>query len=391
MNKYDYIIVGGGMSADAAIKGIREVDNSGSILMVSAEDVLPYDRPSLSKSLWKGKSLESIWRHTDKQNAEIILGKKIISINVKEKTINDSQANQYCYGKLLLATGGEIRKLPFASGDILYYRSIEDYMKLKSLAETKNTFAVIGTGFIGSEISAALAINGKEVTILDIGPGIGWNIFPPKLTEHLNNYFRERKIRVYPNIRVTDIHRMDQYLRVKTELGIDIDVDAIIAGVGIKPNTLLAEEANLEVDNGICVDEYLQTSETGVFAAGDVANFYNPLLDKKIRLEHADNANSMGRQAGRNMAGADEKYEYLPYFYSDLFDIGYEAVGIVDSRWEIVEDWQEEYQKGVLYYLNNNRVRGVILWNVWNKLDEARKIIGMPGPILKADLLGKIR
>jgi NADPH-dependent 2,4-dienoyl-CoA reductase/sulfur reductase-like enzyme len=391
MKKYNYIVVGGGMSADAAVKGIREVDLTGKILMVSSENNTPYDRPPLSKSLWKGKSIESIWRNTEEQDVEIILGKRITSINPKEKTITDAKNSEYGYEKLLIATGAETRKLPYEPEGILYYRSIEDYKKLRSLAEKKNKFAVIGTGFIGSEISAALAMNNNDVTVIDIGAGIGWKIFPAEITEYLNNYFRERKVTVITNIEVTDIHQSSQSVQVKTSSGLEVDVDAVIAGVGVIPNTILAENANLEVGNGICVNEYLQTSNPDIFAAGDVANFYNPLLDQRIRIEHANNADSMGRQAGRNMAGAGEKFDYLPYFFSDLFDLGYEAVGLMDSRWEIVEDWQEKFKKGVLYYLEGNRVRGVILWNIWDKLDVAREIIGIPAPVYKADIIGKIK
>ena len=179
-------------------------------------------------------------------------------------------------------------------------------------------------------------------------------------------------------------------LKITTDSGIAVDVDAVVAGIGIVPDVKLAEDINLEIENGIKVNEYLQTTRSDIYAAGDVANFYNPLLGKRIRVEHSDNAKAMGKQAGRNMAGANERYDYLPFFYSDLFDLGYEAVGHMDSRFEIVEDWEEKYKKGVLYYLKEDRVSGVILWNVWDKLDEARKIIGLPAPVKGSDLIGKI-
>ena len=179
--------------------------------------------------------------------------------------------------------------------------------------------------------------------------------------------------------------------RITTDSGIAFDIDAVVAGIGIVPDVKLAEEINLEVDNGIKVNEFLQTTRSDIYAAGDVANFYNPLLGKRIRVEHSDNAKAMGKQAGRNMAGANERYDYLPFFYSDLFDLGYEAVGQIDSRYEIIEDWEEKYKKGVLYYLKEERVSGVILWNVWDKVDEARKIIGLPAPVKRSDLFGIIK
>ena len=390
MKKYKYVIIGGGMTGDSAIAGIREIDKLGSILLLSAEPNPPYNRPPLSKGLWKGKPLESIWRKSEFGNTEILLNKKIASIDPEQKSIKDNEGNQFGYEKLLLATGGVNRRLPVNEKEIIYYRTVEDFKKLKKLTESKRKFGVIGMGFIGSEISAALAMNGMEVTVFDIGAGIGWNIFPSGLTEHLTEYFRKKKVDVIPNVKVKDIVKIDEVFRITTDSGIIVDVDAVVAGIGIIPDVKLAEGINLEVENGITVNEFLQTTRSDIYAAGDVANFYNPLLGKRIRVEHSDNAKAMGKQAGRNMAGANERYDYLPFFYSDLFDLGYEAVGQMDSRYEIVEDWEEKYKKGVLYYLKEERVSGVILWNVWDKVDEARKIIGLPAPVKQSDLIGKI-
>jgi 3-phenylpropionate/trans-cinnamate dioxygenase ferredoxin reductase component len=351
---------------------------------------LPYDRPPLSKDLWKGKPFDSIWRKTNENQAEILINRIITSINPKEKTLTDSSGDIYGYDILLLATGGKNRRLSFEGEDVIYYRTVEDYKKLKSLCETKRRFAVIGTGFIGSEIAAALAINGKENTVFVIGPGIGWNIFPLGLTEYLNNYYLEKKVKVIPNVKVSDISKKGESITITTNTGISLEVQVVVAGIGIVPDVSLAEDINLNVENGVTVNEFLQTTNSDIYAAGDVANFYNPLLGKRLRVEHKDNANMMGKQAGRNMAGAGERYDYLPFFYSDLFDLGYEAVGSMDSRSKIVEDWSEKYKKGVLYYLNEDRVSGVLLWNVWGKLDEARKIIGLPAPVREKDLIGRI-
>ncbi len=391
MKRYDYVIIGGGMAGDSAIAGIRELDERGSILLISAEPNPPYNRPPLSKGLWKGKPLETIWRKSEFENIEILLDQKIVTVDPEQKSIVSIKGNQYYYEKLLLATGGVNRRLPVSEKDIIYYRTVEDFKKLKELTESKRKYGVIGMGFIGSEISAVLAMNGMEVTVFDIGIGIGWNIFPAGLTEYLNEYFRTKNVNVIPNVKVKDIEKINEIFKITTDSGIAIDVDAVVAGIGIVPDVKLAEEINLEVENGIKVNEFLQTNRPDIYAAGDVANFYNPLLGKRIRVEHSDNAKAMGKQAGRNMAGANERYDYLPFFYSDLFDLGYEAVGQMDSRYEIIEDWEEKYKKGVLYYLNEERVSGVILWNVWDKVDEARKIIGLPAPVKRSDLFGKIK
>jgi NADPH-dependent 2,4-dienoyl-CoA reductase/sulfur reductase-like enzyme len=165
-----------------------------------------------------------------------------------------------------------------------------------------------------------------------------------------------------------------------------IEVDGVVAGIGLEPNVELAAPAGLTISNGIVVDALLATSHPDIYAAGDVAAFDSPALGKRIRVEHEDNANSMGRCAGRNMAGEATPYHHLPSFYSDLFDLGYEAVGDLDARLETVADWQEPYRKGVIHYLERGRVRGVLLWNVWHQVDAARRLIAQPGPFSAADL-----
>jgi NADPH-dependent 2,4-dienoyl-CoA reductase/sulfur reductase-like enzyme len=144
------------------------------------------------------------------------------------------------------------------------------------------------------------------------------------------------------------------------------------------------------VENGIVVDDFLRTSAPDVYAAGDVANFANPALGHRLRVEHEDNANTMGSLAGRGMAGAPEPYQHLPFFYSDLFDLGYEAVGETDSRLATVADWREPHREGVIYYLRDGRVRGVLLWNTWGQVDAARRLIAEPGPFHAEELRGRL-
>jgi len=391
MKHYPYLLVGGGMAADAAAAGIREIDQSGEILIISAENDPPYKRPPLSKSLWKNEPLEKIWLNTAGKQVDVLTGQRVVQIRPDEKAVLTDSGEEFHYEKLLLATGGKPRSLPFAGEDILYYRTVEDYRRLREMSEKKDRFTVIGSGFIGSEIAAALATAGKQVTVVDIGPGIGWNVFPLEMTEFLNAYYQQKGVKVITNVRVTNVEKEGDGYQVALNSGEVIETDGVAAGVGILPDTELAESLHLKVDNGIHVNEFLQTSHADIYAAGDVANFYNPLLGKRIRVEHANNANMMGKAAGRNMAGAGGTYEYLPFFYSDLFDLGYEAVGLLDARCEVLEDWQSKYEKGVIYYLEDMRVRGVLLWNIWDKTGLAREVIGLPAPVNTELLSGKIR
>jgi NADPH-dependent 2,4-dienoyl-CoA reductase/sulfur reductase-like enzyme len=167
-------------------------------------------------------------------------------------------------------------------------------------------------------------------------------------------------------------------------------VEAAVAGLGVTPNVTLAEQSGLTVDNGIVVDAQLRSSDADIWAAGDVANFHSVALDRRMRVEHEDAAISMGRHAGRAMAGVAEDYVVQPFFYSDLFDLGYEAVGLLDTRLQVVEDWREPYREGVVYYLDGGRVRGVLLWNTWDQVDAARELIAEPGPFDAASLHARL-
>jgi len=382
MIHYKYLIVGGGMSAAAAVEGIRSQDKTGSIGLISAEAVGPYDRPPLSKGLWHGKTPDQIQRRLDDYKVRLHLERMVRTLNPAEKLVQDDH-ERYAYDKLLLATGGTPRRLPEAPDDIIYYRTFEDYQRLRSYTKCDLTFAVVGGGFIGAEITAALAQNDEHVTMIFPESGIGANRFPASLAAFLNDYYQARGVRVMAGQKVTALAKQGQQIHLHLDSGEALTVDVVVAGLGISPNVELAQQAGLELSDGIVVDDYLQTSQTDIFAAGDVASFYNPALNKRLRVEHADNANAMGYCAGQNMAGAANPYTYLPYFYSDLFDLGYEAVGETSSRLQTVADWEEPNRKGIVYYLRNEYVRGVLLWNVWDTVKAATRLITEHAPFRK--------
>jgi len=379
MTRFKYLIVGGGMTADSATKGIRSVDASGSIGMITAEPVPPYERPPLSKGLWKGKSFGSIWRDTEGRGVDVVTGRKVVSLDPGKSEVIDDQGAIYRYERLLLATGGTPKRHS-ASGSIpIYYRTVDDYRRLRELADEKQRFIVVGGGFIGSEIAAALAMNGKSVTMAFFESGLCGRILPTELTETLNRHFEKKGVRLFSGRGLAKIKTKGDEVEVGLEDGTVLTADAVIAGLGIAPNTELAAQAGLGVGNGILVDECLRTSSANIYAAGDVASFPCPMLNQRVRLEHEDNANAMGELAGRNMAGHSEAYHYLPYFYSDLFDIGYEAVGETDPSHRTVVEWVEPNLKGVVFYMVEDQVRGVLCWNLFGKLDAARELITSHG------------
>jgi 3-phenylpropionate/trans-cinnamate dioxygenase ferredoxin reductase subunit len=364
----NYLIIGGGMTADAAVKGIRRQDADGRIVLVGAEAYPPYKRPPLTKGLWTGADEATIWKNTEEKGAELVLDRRIVSLDPTSKRAADDEGDEYAFDKVLIATGGTPRRLPGAESDrVFYYRTLDDYRRLHEIAGEGKHITVIGGGFIGSELAASLTGVGAKVTMLFPENGIAARILPADLSSFVTDYYREKGVDVKTGESISSTD--------------EIDADAVVLGLGIVPNVELAENSGLDVDNGIVVDEYGR-ADGDVFAAGDVANFPSLVLGHPMRVEHEDHANTHGDVVGANMAGATERYDHLPFFYSDMFDLGYEAVGDTDPRLATVETWQEPNRKGTVAYVDDDRrPRGFLMWNVWGKVDAARELIRAGEPV----------
>lgn len=221
---------------------------------------------------------------------------------------------------------------------------------------------------------------------------IGSLRYPEQVANLITNAYRQKGVEVLAEEKVTDVVPTNGKFTILTESSKSIVVDEIVAGVGIRPNLDLVENIGLEVDDGIIVDKTLRTSDINIWAAGDVASFYSPHLEKRVRVEHAENAKQMGRIAGENMAGGSKPYDNLPLFYSDMFDMGYEAVGELNPDLNVIIDWKKKPEKGVVYYLDDEQgsVRGVILWNIWGKVEEAREVIASEEHYEPVDLVNRI-
>ncbi len=383
MPAYRYLVVGGGMTGDAACRGIRDHDQDGTIGLVGAEPHEPYARPPLSKALWKGKDEASIWRGTPQLGVDLHLGREIVELDLDARRATDDAGETYEYERLLLATGGSPRRIPGAPDGVLFYRTYDDYRRLRELAGDGVPVVVIGGGFIGSEVAAALAMNGCRVRLVFPDPGIGSRLFPADLARVVKEYYEEKGVEVLAGESVASIDTRDPGFAVATESGRTLETDAVVAGLGIVPRTDLAEAAGLAVDDGIVVDLYGRAGgREDVFAAGDVARFPAPALGGTRRVEHEDHANTHGRHVGANMAGADRPYEHLPFFYSDLFELGYEAVGDVDARRETIAEWAEPNRKGVVGYVDDDgKPVGFLLWDVWDRVEPARELIRVGKPL----------
>ncbi len=395
---FKYIVVGAGLAGCGAIEGIRTSDSRGSLLLLGDEKHLPYDRPPLTKQLWFGKKgVGDIFVHDMKWfqdfQVDVKLGMRAIRLNPANKTVTTENNDEYQYEKLLLATGGTPRVLDIEGGsieDIYYYRRLDDYMKLKAQIWQDAEVLVIGGGFIGSEISAALNVSKADVTMLVKEKHISERIFPKDLAIAIMRKYLDRGIKIITEERPASILKDVSGFRVRTNSGREIKADIVVVGIGIVPEVALAESAGLQIENGIVVDEYLQTSAPDVYAAGDNASFPYQALGIRTRVEHWDNAKIQGTTAGMNMAGGQSPYMHMPYFFSDLFDFGYEAVGKIDSRLDTFTDWQKENDRGVVYYLERGKVCGAMMCNVWNKVDEARELIRNGESLVENHLLHAI-
>ncbi|MFH1336950.1 MAG: FAD-dependent oxidoreductase [Candidatus Zixiibacteriota bacterium] len=396
---YTYVIVGGGLAGASAAQEIKERDKSGSILMIGGEKHLPYDRPPLSKKLWFGqKKVEELflhdWSFYDQNQIQLMLGTKVVSLDIKNKAVGDDQGRMYRYEKLLLATGGIPRTLPIPGGDlegICYYRFLDDYLRIKNEVKEGKSALVVGGGFIGSEIAAALSINKIDITMIFPEPYLVQRIFPDGLGQAIQRHYIQKGIKVLSEDKPISIIRKGSKFLTRTNCGKQIETDLLIVGIGIMPAVDLAVRAGLVTQNGISVNEYLQTSHPDIYAAGDNALFPYKALGQNMRIEHWDNALNQGKWAGRNMTGDRVPYDYMPYFFSDLFEFGYEAVGEIDPRLETFADWQKENDTGVIYYLKDEKIRGAMMCNVWGKVDMARGLIKRGEQVKPENLRGAIR
>jgi NADPH-dependent 2,4-dienoyl-CoA reductase/sulfur reductase-like enzyme len=385
------------LSGASAIEGIRERDRQGSILLVGAEKDLPYDRPPLSKQLWTGgKSVAEILLHDEafyKSNGvDVRLGTEVTQIDLEGHSVTDSERNTYRYRKLLLATGATPKRLSIPGGDlegISYFRTLPDYRQLRRDAVEGKSVLVIGGGFIGSELAASLRVNNLAVTMVFPSSWLVSRVFPESLGRYLTGQYRAKGVEVLAGDVPVSFGRDGGAYVARTRGGREIRADHVVVGIGVVPNTALAGAAGLTTGDGVPVNEFLQTSDGDVYAAGDVAFFPEANLGPR-RIEHWDNALNQGKHAGRNMAGAGEPFTYMPFFFSDLFEFGYEAVGEVNSRLETFADWQEENKTGVIYYLSDGGVRGAMMCNLFGKVDAARELIRRGSRLSAADLRGAI-
>ncbi len=392
---YDVLIVGGGMTADAAAKGIREQGSEASIGIVGEEPTAPFPRPALSKKLWTDRefSRDDAALETEKETgAHLHLGSPVVSVDADARTVTTEAGDVFGYDRLLVATGGHPRRIDGLepSDRVLYFRTLADYEVLRAHSRAKPEVVVVGGGYIGSEIAAALLGHGCPVTIVHPDAVLGGSMFPDPVARRFETLFDEAGARRAPGLKVTSGEEHDDGVVLHLSDGSSLRADLAVIGLGIEPaGDVVDGVVRRSDDGGIVVDERLATSAPDIYAAGDVAEYPDAILGR-TRVEHVDNATTMGATVGRILGGSDEVYDHTPMFYSDVLDHGFEAVGTLDSSLETVVDEVDGFGT-VVYYLDDDAVRGVLLWDCDGGVDDARALLARGGrPADPEELRGSI-
>ncbi|MGI0084469.1 MAG: NAD(P)/FAD-dependent oxidoreductase, partial [Nitrososphaerales archaeon] len=356
-----YLIIGGGLSSGFAVDGIRELDVDGKITLVTKEHHIPYNRVVLSKGYLRGEiardelffKKEEFYRNN---KVDLIQGREVTSLNTKNNMIELDDHQKFTYSRLLLATGGRARKLSIPGSELrgtYYLRTIEDSDALQEIASSSQRAVIIGGGFIGCEVAASLASKGLEVTILERAKHLLSAVIDDGTGEWIDSYFRNKGVRVITSCSVSRIiGENGRVVAIEIEDGKKVDTDFVLIGVGLVPNEELAESAGLKVEKHIVVNEFMETSVEGVYAAGDVTRFYCPLFYRYLHVEHYDVAVKQGQIAGTNMAGGRKAFDEVPFFFSEAFDLAINAYGDLAHRTKIVKRGARELQNGFLeFYL----------------------------------------
>lgn len=401
MDRFAYLIIGGGLAGGSAAEAIRQFDSTGRLALVSAEPHLPYDRVPLSKTYLMGRmKRERLFlkkpEFYEEQRIEMIRERRVEALDVNSRTVRLDDGREFAFERLLLATGGRPRRLSTLPGSelggIYHLRTIEDCEAIREAMASSRRALVIGGGFIGCEVAAAFAAQGLETTLLELGPYLLNMALDEETGRWIGDYFTQQGVRVMLDAAAARfLGEAGQVRMVETRDGQRIECDFVAVGVGIALNTELAQRAGLKIDNGVIVDEHLETEIPGLYAAGDIARFYSPVFGRHLRVEHYDVAVKHGERAGANMAGEPKAFDELPYFFSYQFKLNINVLGDM-SRWDrVVRRGPLSLDPGFLqFYLERNRLNAVLSVNRKPaELQAAQKLITAQGswehPSLLAD------
>jgi 3-phenylpropionate/trans-cinnamate dioxygenase ferredoxin reductase subunit len=396
-----YVIVGASLAGAKAAQTLREEGFAGRVVLIGDETLRPYERPPLTKGFLIGKDpLDKAYVHEESWYAgndiELRLGMAVTAIDRTARQVRLADGGRIGYSKLLLTTGASVRRLDVPGADrhhVHYVRTAADSERLRAALQSGDRrVVVVGAGWIGLEAAAAARGYGNEVRVVEPEPTPLHRVLGPELGEVFASLHRRHGVEFTLGEGVAKITDSS----VVTSAGIELPADLVVVGVGAVPNTRLAEEAGLEVDNGIVVDESLRTADHAIYAAGDVANAQNTLLGRRIRVEHWANALNGGPSAARSMLGRGEVYDRVPYFYTDQFELGMEASGDWSGGYDQVVyrgTDPAEYTSGktddlefIAFWLSDGRVVGGMNVNVWDVAEDVQALIRSGKPVDTARL-----
>ncbi len=379
-----HVIVGASLAGAKAAETLREEGFDGRIVLVGAEEERPYERPPLSKDYLRGEvGPEKVYVHDAgfyaEHDIELRLGRIALSLDTSSRELALDDGEQLRYHRLLLATGARPRRLTIPGGDldgVLYLRSVQDSDALRERLDRGGAMVVIGAGWIGAEVAASARQRGLDVTVVEPASVPLERVLGAEAGAVYRDVHTDEGVRMLLGTGVEAFEGYGAVERVRTSNGSELDCDLVVVGVGVEPRSGLAERAGIAVENGVLVDEHLQTSVPGIFAAGDVANSHHPFYDEPIRVEHWANALNQGPAAARNMLGQATPYERLPYFFSDQYDVGMEYTGFARSWDRVVFRGDPASREFVAFWLVGDRVVAGMNVNVWDVTEPIKRLIG---------------
>ncbi|MFJ8024752.1 NAD(P)/FAD-dependent oxidoreductase [Streptomyces sp. NPDC096311] len=381
-----FVIVGGGLAAGTAVEALRERGYDGRLLVIGDERERPYIRPPLSKGYLLGKEdRESIYVHPENwyadHDVDLLLGTTVRTVDPRAALVELEGGRRIAYARLLLATGSTPRRLPVPGADlenVLYLRRVGDSDRLKAAFTEGARIVVIGGGWIGLETAAAARLAGSEVTVLEHSELPLHKVLGREAAQVFAGLHTEHGVRLHPHAEVERITASDGRADgVLLADGTHLPADAVVVGVGITPNVRLAQEAGLEVRDGIVADEHLRTSAPDIYAAGDVANAYHPRYGRHLRVEHWANALHQPRTAAASMLGEHAVYDRLPYFYTDQYNLGMEYTGHTEpgGNDRVLFRGPTDNRQFIAFWMSGNRVVAGMSVNVWDVIDPIRALI----------------
>ncbi len=372
MKTSKYLLLGGGMVAGYAAKQLVESGlKAGELTIVSADGANPYERPPLSKGFLAGKDTEaSIFINTNdfyqSHGITILLSRVVDWVDPTRKRVQLRSGEEIGFEKLVVATGARVRTLEVPGADlegVCYLRTLEDSKRIREQAGSAKRAVVIGGGFIAMEVASVLARKGIETTMVMPDDRIWKRFFTSALSRFFEKYYTDRGVRFAKNTKVTKLKGVTGAKSVALETGAVLDCDMVVAGVGVSPVTEPLANSGIELMNGVVVNEYLETNQPDVYAAGDVASYYDVLFDKHRRAEHWDNAVSQGQHCARIVLGERKPFIHVPYFFSDVFDLSYEFWGDPSGAEEIIERGNLSSSSFSVWWLRQGRLVAAFTMN----------------------------